>query len=99
MLRTFSPYLRYERYEFPEMLGLFVGIEFENLQDAIVVVPLLEKLFFVCDGVTFYQILQLRQIRCEENTTRHSSRVCKQSSANNQDGRSPNPSIRSEEIR
>jgi hypothetical protein len=66
-----DPHLSYERNEFPEMLRLLVGIEFKNLQDAVVVVPLLEELFFVRNRVTFYQILQLRQIRCEQNTAKH----------------------------
>lgn len=69
------PHLRYERDEFPEMLRLLVRIEFEYLEDAVVMVPLLKKLFLVCDGVSFYQILQLRQIRCEQDTARHENQA------------------------
>ena len=53
------------------MLGILVWVYLEDLTDAVVVVPLLKKLFFVCWRVTFDEVLQLRQIRCEEDATTH----------------------------
>ena len=54
-----APYLRYERDQLPKILSLFVRIEAEYLTNAVVVVPLLQKLVPVRGWVSFDEILQL----------------------------------------
>ena len=51
-----------ESYEFPEVLCVFVRIDEKNLSNTIVVVPLLEKLFFVGCWVSLDEILELREV-------------------------------------
>jgi len=53
------------------MLCLLVRIDLKYLTDAIVVIPLLKKFFFVRHGIALYEILKLREIRGEEDTTTH----------------------------
>lgn len=53
------------------MLSIFVWVDLEYLADAAVVVPLLEKFLLVCGRVTFYEILKLRKIGCEEYAATH----------------------------
>lgn len=54
--------LRYESYKLSKMVCLFVRVDLEDLPDTVIVVPLLQKLLLVCDGVTLDKILQLGQI-------------------------------------
>lgn len=53
------------------MMCLFVWIDGEYLTDAVVMVPLLKKLLLISSWVSLYEILQLRQVGCEENTATH----------------------------
>lgn len=50
-------YLRDECNKFSEVMSLLVWIYFEDLTDAIIVVPLLQKFLFVGCGVPFDEIL------------------------------------------
>jgi hypothetical protein len=51
------------------MVGLFVWVYLEDLTNAIVVIPLLEKFFLVSIWVSLYEVLKLRQVRSEQDTT------------------------------
>ena len=53
------------------MLGLFIGIDLEDLANAIIVIPLLEKFLLIRRRISFYEILQLRQVRSEQDTPSH----------------------------
>ena len=53
------------------MLRILVRVNLEDLADAVVVIPLLEKLFFVGRWVTFDEVLQLREIRRKKNAATH----------------------------
>lgn len=64
-------YLRDERNQFPKMLRILVRVDLKYLADAVVVVPLLQKLLLVRRWVTLDEILQLWQIGGEENTAAH----------------------------
>ena len=46
-------YLRDEGYQFPVMFSLFIGINFEYLANAVVMIPLLQELFSVGDWIPF----------------------------------------------
>jgi hypothetical protein len=64
-------HLRYEGYQFLIMLGLFIGIYFEDLANTVIMVPLLKELFFIRNRVSLDEILELREIGSKENTTTH----------------------------
>ena len=64
-------YLRDKRDQLPEMAGLLVRADLENLARRVVVVPLLQELFFVRRGIAFDEVLQLRQVRGAEDAARH----------------------------
>lgn len=51
--RCSSAHLGDKSDEFFEMLRLLIGINFEYLADAIVMIPLLKELFLVGDRVSF----------------------------------------------
>jgi hypothetical protein len=53
------------------MLGLFVWVNLEDLTNAIVVVPLLKKLFLVSSWVSLNEVLKLGQVCGEQDTTTH----------------------------
>ena len=67
----YATYLRDERDQFPKMLSILVRVDLEDLANAVVVIPLLEKLFFVGRWVTFNEVLQLREIRRKKNAATH----------------------------
>lgn len=46
-------YLRDEGYQLPVVFSLLIGINFEYLANAVVMIPLLQKLFSVGDWITF----------------------------------------------
>ena len=72
MMDTF--YLRDEGYQFPVMFSLFIGINFEYLANAVVMIPLLQELFLVRYRVSFDQVLQLGQVGCQQNASPHAGR-------------------------
>lgn len=51
-----------ERYKLSKVLSLFVGINLEYVANTVVVIPLLEKLFFVCRWISFDEVLELRKV-------------------------------------
>lgn len=53
------------------MLGLLIGVDLKDLSNAVVVIPLLKKLLFICRGISLYKILQLRQVCSEQDTPSH----------------------------
>lgn len=65
MPTLWDTYLRDKGHKLAEVVSLLVGVDLEDLPDAFVVVPLLEKFLAVRGRVTFDQVLQLRQIRGE----------------------------------
>jgi hypothetical protein len=48
--------------ELPEHLSVFFRVNIEYLPDAVVVIPLLEKLFLVGDWIALYEVLKLWKI-------------------------------------
>lgn len=60
-----------ERDELTKMARLFLGIEMKNLANGVVVIPLLEELFLVRFRVSLYQVLELREIRGQEDASWH----------------------------
>lgn len=67
-------YLRDERDQLPEVLRILVRVDLEYLADAVKMVPLLQELLLVRCGIALDEILQLGQIRREEDTATHSCR-------------------------
>jgi len=55
-------YLRDKSHQFSELLGVFIWIEFVDLANAVVMIPLLQKLFLVPNRIPFNEILKLRKI-------------------------------------
>lgn len=53
------------------MLCILVRVNLKDLADAIIVIPLLQKLFFVGRWVTLDEVLQLREIRGKKDTATH----------------------------
>jgi hypothetical protein len=49
--------LRDKCHQLAIMLGLFIWIKFKNLANTVVVIPLLQKLLFVCHWVPLDQVL------------------------------------------
>ena len=68
-------YLGDEGHQLSEMVSLFIGVDAENLANAIVVVPLLEKLLLVRFWVALYEILELGKIGSEEDAASHGALV------------------------
>ena len=50
-------YLCNECHQLPEVLGLLLGVEVEDLADAVIMVPLLQELLFVRCRIAFYEVL------------------------------------------
>ena len=65
--------LRNERDEFSKVVGVVVWADEKELSCAVVVVILLQKLFFVRRWIPLDQVLQLRQIRGELQSSSHPS--------------------------
>ena len=56
------------------MICLFLRVEMKNLTDSVVVIPLLDKFFPVSFRISLYQVLELREIGCQENASWHRGR-------------------------
>lgn len=57
------------------MTGMFVRIDQKYLPDTVIVVPLLQELFLVGCWIPLDEVLQLRQVRCEEDSSSHCKEV------------------------
>ena len=53
------------------MLGLFIWVNLEDLTNAVIVIPLLKKLFLVSSWVSLNQVLKLGQVCGEQDTATH----------------------------
>lgn len=51
---------------------MFIGIHEIYLANAVVVIPLLQKFLLVGRRIPLDEVLQLRQVRCEEEAASHS---------------------------
>ena len=65
-------HLRDENDELPKMRGMFVRIDLKYLARGVVMVPLLQKLFFVRDRVALDEILKLWEVRRAPESAYHS---------------------------
>ena len=60
------------------MPRLLIRADLENLARRVVVIPLLQELFFVRRGIAFDEVLQLRQVRRTEHAAWHRETVAKE---------------------
>ena len=58
------------------MLCILVRIDLKYLAYAVIMVPLLQELFFVGRGIALDEVLQLRQVRRAEYAARHRRKDC-----------------------
>jgi len=67
------PCLRDKGDQLPKMRGLFLGMDLKYLTRRVVMVPLLQKFFFIRERVSLDQILKLREVRRAQESPYHDS--------------------------
>ena len=80
--------LRDKGDQLPKMRGLFLRMDLKYLTRRIVMVPLLQKFFFVRDRVSFDQILKLREVRRAQESPYHGEQRRRRTKGDQHPGRS-----------